>query len=211
MNFNVNFFRNDINNLIQVDIIAFRSNTAPVYSYFNVKEAYTQGAEFNSSYRINSTLQVQGGYQFLMTADKADIKRIEEGKVYTRDLQTNEVYKVQKSDYGGLPNRSKHMANAKLFYENEKKGWSASARVVYKSKWGTYDKDGNGIINREDEYANGFALCNITAAKTINSFRIQAGIDNLFNYKDLVNLPGQPGIQPYVSINYSFIKTKNHN
>jgi len=206
LNFDLNLFRNDIDELIQVDIIAFRSNTAPVYSYFNVKEAYTQGAEINTSYRINDKLQIQSGYQFLMTADKADLKRIENGEVYTRDLETNEVYKVQKSDYAGLPNRSKHMANAKLFYENVKKGWSASIRAIYKSRWGTYDKDGNGIINRADEFAGGSTLININGAKTINAFRLQAGIDNLFNYKDELNLPGQPGIQPYVSIQYTFIK-----
>lgn len=211
LSFDLNLFRNDIDNLIQVDIIAFRNNAAPVYSYFNVKEAYTQGAEINSLYKINNKFQVQGGYQFLMTADKADIKRIKEGSVFARDRQTNESYRVSQSDYAGLPNRSKHMANAKLFYENEKKGWSASLRVIYKSRWGTYDKDGNGIINREDEFANGSAVVNINAAKTIHAFRIQAGVDNLFNYKDEINLPGQPGIQPYVSINYSFIKSKNNN
>lgn len=211
LNFDVNLFRNDIDELIQVDIIAFRINAAPVYSYFNVKEAYTQGAEINSSFRINNKFQLQGGYQFLMTADKADLERIENGEVYTRDLETNEVYKVQKSDYGGLPNRSKHMANAKLFYENTKKGWSASVRAIYKSRWGTYDKDGNGLINRDDEFASGSTLININAAKTINAFRVQAGIDNLFNYKDELNLPGQPGIQPYISIHYSFIKNKNNN
>ena len=67
------------------------------------------------------------------------------------------------------------------------------------------------IINREDEYAKGSTLVNINAAKTIKAFRLQAGIDNLFNYKDEFNLPGQPGIQPYISINYSFIKNKNNN
>lgn len=211
LNFDLNIFRNDIDNLIQVDIIAFRNNSAPVYSYFNVKEAYTQGAEINSSYKINNKFQLQGGYQFLMTADKADLERIKEGSVFTRDMETNETRRVTKSDYAGLPNRSKQMANAKLFYENEKKGWSASLRVIYKSRWGTYDKDGNGLINREDEFAKGSALFNINAAKTINAFRIQAGIDNLFNYKDELNLPGQPGIQPYISINYSFIKNKNNN
>jgi len=211
LNFNVNFFRNDIDDLIQVDIIAFRSNAAPVYSYFNVKEAYTQGAEFNSSYKINDKFQVQGGYQFLMTADKSDIQRIKRGDVFARSLQTGEAYRVKKSDYAGLPNRSKHMINAKLFYKNEKKGWSASIRVIYKSRWGTYDKDGNGIINREDEFAKGAALFNLTAAKTINAFRLQAGIDNLLNYKDELNLPAQPGIQPYVAIQYSFIKNKNNN
>jgi len=54
-------------------------------------------------------------------------------------------------------------------------------------------------------------LFNVNAAKTFNAFRIQAGIDNLFDYKDEINLPSQPGIQPYVSINYSFIKNKNNN
>ncbi len=211
LSFDLNIFRNDIENLIQVDIIAFRSNAAPVYSYFNVKEAYTQGAEVNSSYKINKQFQLQGGYQFLKTADKADLERIKEGSVYTRDLQTNETSQVTKSDYAGLPNRSKHMANAKLFYENEKNGWSASVRVLYRSRWGTYDKDGNGLINRDDEFAKGAALFNVNAAKSFNGFRIQAGIDNLFNYKDRLNLPSQPGIQPYVSINYSFIKNKNNN
>jgi outer membrane receptor for ferrienterochelin and colicins len=211
LNFDVNLFRNDIDDLIQVDIIAFRSNTAPVYSYFNVKEAYTQGAEINSAYRISNKFQLQGGYQFLMTADKADLRRIEEGTVFTRDLETGEVSRVNKSDYAGLPNRSKHMANAKLFYEDAKKGWSASVRAIYKSKWGTYDKDGNGIINREDEFASGYALVNVTASKSIKAFRLQAGIDNLFDYKDELNLPGQPRIQPYVSIQYTFIKSKNNN
>ena len=211
LNFNINFFRNDIDNLIQVDIIAFRSNSAPVYSYFNVKEAYTQGAEFNSFYKLSNKFQIRGGYQFLMTADKADIKKIKRGDVFARDLQTGEAYRVKKSDYAGLANRSKHMANAKLFYENEKKGWAASLRVIYKSRWGTYDKDGNSIINREDEFAKGSALFNINAAKTIRAFRLQVGIDNLFNYKDEINLPGQPGIQPYISVHYSFIKSKNNN
>jgi outer membrane receptor for ferrienterochelin and colicins len=206
LNFTLGLFRNDIENLIQVDVIAFRNNAAPVYSYFNVKKAYTQGVEFNTSYRLSNYLQVQGGYQFLMTADKDDLKMIEDGKVFTRDLQTGEVSLVSTKDYAGLPNRSKHMANAKLFYENEKKGWAASLRVVYRSRWGTYDKDGNGIINREDEFADGSAVFNINASKKIKSFRLQAGIDNLFNYKDVINLPGQPGIQPYFTVFYSFIK-----
>lgn len=208
LNFNFNLFRNDINNLIQVDIIAFRSNAAPVYSYFNVKEAFTQGAELNASYQLNNQLQLSGGYQYLLTADKEDMEKIKGGTVFTRDPQTSETSKVTKGDYAGLPNRSKHMVNAKLFYDNIRSGWSASLRVIYRSRWGTYDKDGNGIINRDDEFADGSALVNITAAKTIKTFRIQAGIDNLFNYKDVLNQPGQPGIQPYLSVQYSFIKNK---
>jgi outer membrane receptor for ferrienterochelin and colicins len=130
LSFDLNIFRNDIDNLIQVDIIAFRSNAAPVYSYFNVKEAYTQGAEVNSSYSINKQFQLQGGYQFLKTADKADLERIKEGSVFTRDPHTNETSQVTKSDYAGLPNRSTHMANAKLFYEKRKAGQPLSVYFI---------------------------------------------------------------------------------
>lgn len=206
LSLDLNFFRNDIENLIQVDIVAYRSNTAPVYSYFNVKDAYTEGAELNAGYQLSKKLQLIGGYQFLITADKTDIKRIKEGTVYTRDLQNGETYKVKRDEYAGLPNRSAHMANAKLFYENIKTGWSGSLRVIYRSRWGTFDKEGNGIINRDDEFADGFTIMNISGSKTINAFRLQAGIDNLFNYKDELNLPAQPGIQPYISLSYSIIK-----
>ena len=141
-----------------------------------------------------------------MTADKADIKRIKEGNVFARDLQTGEAYRVTRSEYAGLPNRSKHMANAKLFYEDEKKGWSASLRVIYKSRWGTYDKDGNGIINREDEFANGSALSISMLQKQLESFRLQAGIDNLFNYKDEIDIRSTGNSTIYVI--YEFKENK---
>lgn len=209
LSFDLNLFRNDIDNLIQVDIIAYRNNGAPVYSYFNVQEAFTQGGELNAGWKFNDQFRLSGGYQYLMTGDKADIKRIKEGSVFTRDPATNETYKVSRSDYGGLPNRSAHMINVKILYDDQKSGWSGSLRAIYKSRWGTTDQDGNGLINRDEEYAPGFTQLNISGVKQIGAFRLQAGIDNLLNYKDVVYLPGQPGIQPYISVLYSFINKKN--
>ena len=206
--FDLNLFRNDIDNLIQVDVIAYRNNGAPVYSYFNVKKAFTQGAEINGIFRLCRDLTISGGYQFLMTADKDDIRRIRERTVFTRDQQTNESYRVSRNDYAGLPNRSAHMANAKVIYENTK-GWSGSVRALYKSRWGTTDQDGNGLINRDDEFAPGFMQLNISAARQLGPLRLQGGIDNLLDYKDPLFLPGQPGIQPYISVLYSFINKKN--
>jgi outer membrane receptor for ferrienterochelin and colicins len=206
LNLALNLFRNNIKNLIQNDIIAFRQNGAPVYSYFNVKEAFTEGAELQAQYVLNRFIMMQGGYQFLMTGDKDDIEKINNGTVFTRDQHTNEVTKVRRSDYAGLSNRSAHMLNAKLFYENPKSHWGGSIRAIYRNRWGTYDKDGNNIINRDDEFAKGFLLLNFSVQRIIKNFRIQAGMDNMLNYKDVLNLPGQPGIQPYISISYSFIK-----
>jgi outer membrane receptor for ferrienterochelin and colicins len=206
LNLTTNFFRNDIDNLIIVDIIAHKSNGADVYSYFNVAKAFTQGAELNVQYNVCKNVQLCGGYQFLITADKVELQKIKAGNEYARDIHTGNVYVMTSNDYLGLPNRSAHMANAKLFYEDDKSGWSGSLRTIYRSNWGTSDKDGNGIINRNDEFAKGFLQVNISATKTIKTFRLQAGIDNLFNYKDISNLPAQPGIQPYISISYSLIK-----
>jgi outer membrane receptor for ferrienterochelin and colicins len=206
--FDLNLFRNDIDNLIQVDVIAYRNNGAPVYSYFNVKRAFTQGGEINANWKLCQDLTITGGYQFLMTADKDDIRRIKEGSVFTRDPETNESYRVKRNEYAGLPNRSAHMANLKVVYGN-KKGWSGSLRTLYKSRWGTTDQDGNGIINRDDEFAPGFVQVNLSAAKRLGPLQLQAGIDNVFNYRDPLYLPGQPGIQPYISVSYSFINKKN--
>lgn len=208
LNFKLNFFRNDIDNLIQVEIIATRSNGAPVYSYFNIDKALMEGAEWQFQYALNKKFLLQGGYQFLITADKEVLKKINDKDEYARNQNTSQAYIMKRSDYAGLPNRSAHMANLKLFYNDEKTGWSGSVRAIYRNRWGTTDKDGNGIINRNDEFAPGFLLLNISASKKIRSFNFQAGIDNLLNYKDVLNLPGQPGIQPYISIMYSFIK--NH-
>lgn len=203
----INLFRNDIQNLIQNDIIAYKNNGASVYSYFNVKTAFTQGIELNATYSLNTKWSLYGGYQFLMTADKADLQNIKEGSVFTRDDATNEVKKLRRNAYAGLPNRSAHMANAKIFYENNL--WSRSLRTLFIGRWGTYDKEGNGVINRDDEFAPGYLLVNLAIAKKIKSLRVQAGIDNILNYRDKASLPGEPGVQPYISLSWSFInKTK---
>jgi outer membrane receptor for ferrienterochelin and colicins len=204
-NINVNLFRNDIDNLIIVDVVAHKNNGADVYSYFNVKKAFTEGSELQLQYSLSKKWQLAGGYQFLITADKNDLQRVKNG-VYTRDWQTGQVRLINRSEYAGLPNRSGHMANLKLFYEDAASGWSASLRGIYRSRWGITDNDGDGIIDQDNEFARGFLLANISAAKIIKKFRLQAGIDNFLNYKDRKNLPGLPGLQPYISIMYSFIK-----
>ena len=179
LNLSANLFRNDIDDLIMVDVVARKSNGSDVYSYFNVNRAFTEGIEINGQYIISKNFQISGGYQFLVTADKDELKKIKAGNEYARDIHTNTVYIMHRSDYAGLPNRSAHMANLKLFYDNADNGWTFSIRGIYRSRWGTTDQDGNGIINRSDEFAKGFVEANISAAKMIKTFRFQVGVDNL--------------------------------
>lgn len=205
----VNLFNNDISNQIIFDIIALRGNGQQVYSYFNVKRSFTRGGEVNIQHQINSSFTITAGYQLLFTGDKDVVAAIANGKMFGRSEANNEVYALQRSDYYGLPNRSKHMLNVKLFYRHQPSGWSASVRGIYRSRWGTNDVDGNGIINRTDETANGFLQLNANVSKDFNThWRVMLGAENLLNYRDAVNIPNVLGINGYISIHYQFQKRK---
>jgi outer membrane receptor for ferrienterochelin and colicins len=200
----INLFYNDIANQILFDVVALRPNGSQVFSYFNVARSYTTGAEMNLRYKLHNNWTISGGYQFLSTGDKDVVAKIKEGKMYGRDEATGEVYLLKRSDYFGLPNRSKHMANVKFMYENAVNGWQASVRAIYRSRWGTFDQDGNGIINRKDETAPGFVLLNASLQKQISpSLMLGAGAENILNHRDALNLPNVPGINAFVSVSWN--------
>lgn len=205
----LNLFRNDIENLIDSRLVAYRNSGAQIFSYLNVKNAYTQGGELELNIRPVKNLSIQTGYQLLLTADKEQLAEIKSGKVFTKDAN-GFSRRMQRDEYIGLPNRSPHMANIKLTFENPNTNWFATFRTIYRSKWAVNDADGNGLYNTNDNFADGFALLNISAGKELkNGFRLQAGVDNLLDYEDISNLPNMPGRQAYISINYSFTKNKN--
>jgi hypothetical protein len=68
-------------------------------------------------------------------------------------------------------------------------------QTTYRSSWLTADTDGNGLYNRQDLRAAGFAVHRlvgggpITWNKTGVVLQLQAGIDNLFNYRDAFFVP----------------------
>lgn len=207
--FKLNVFRNDIENLIDSRLIANKTNGSQIFSYLNVKKAYTQGLEFEATIKEIKNLEISSGYQLLYTADKQQLTDIKNGLVFTKDANGYSK-KINSSDYVGLPNRSRHMANFKIEYQIPTQNIFIYKRAIYRSKWAVNDKDGNGLYNSNDEFANGFVQFNISAGKTFsNKYKIQCGIDNVFNYSDVYNLPNYPGRQIYFSINYSFIKNKN--
>ena len=186
--------------MIVTDIIAYKKSGGQVYSYFNLKRALTQGAELNISKQVSKKLQIQSGYQFLFTADKEVLNAIKNGTVYQRNQTTNLVTRMKMSDYGGLSFRSRNSANLKAYYEDAK-GFFATSRLIYRGKWGTTDLDGNGLINRSDEYAKGYLQFNCSAGIQLKrNWKLMAGVDNVFNYKDIYNLPGNPGRVGYLDI-----------
>jgi outer membrane receptor for ferrienterochelin and colicins len=198
-----NLFRNNIENLIDSRLVAYKTGGAQIFSYLNVKNAFTQGIETDIKYRHNDHWSFSTGYQFLLTGDQAEIDAINNGKVFTRD-QNGFSRKMDRSEYVGLPNRSKHMANLKIQYDYQ--NFFANARALYRSRWATTDTDGNGIFNTNDAFAKGYIQLNMAAGQNFtNGLSVQAGIDNVLNYTDVLNLPNLPGRTFYLSVSYNFL------
>ncbi|WP_438946384.1 TonB-dependent receptor plug domain-containing protein, partial [Sediminibacterium sp.] len=197
-----NIFRNNIENLIDSRLVAYRTGGAQIFSYLNVKNAFTQGIETDIQYKANKHLSLTAGYQFLLTGDQAEIDAINAGKVFTRD-QNGFSRRMNRSEYVGLPNRSKHMGNFKILYS--KNAFFANTRLIYRSKWTTTDTDGNGLFNSNDAFAKGYLQVNAAAGYEFSKgLSLQAGTDNLFNYTDVINLPNLPGRTFYVTVSYQF-------
>jgi outer membrane receptor for ferrienterochelin and colicins len=207
---NVNVFRNDVKDLIDTKPVARKVNGQYVYSYYNIAEVFTQGIESEVAYQPCSRLNLSLGYQLLIAKDKAVVKEIEEGKVYARDPETNVTRRVSEDEYGGLFNRSRHMLNAKIFYNDVQHGWDASARFIFRGRYGFADANNNAILDEDSEYVDGYLTCNVSIAKTIkDAFKIQIGCDNLFDYTDSQYVPMLPGRLLWASLSLTISKKNN--
>ena len=98
------------------------------------------------------------------------------------------------------------MANLKFTFENQKE-FFATARFIYRSQWAVANRDGNGVYNSNDEFAEGFMLVNISTGKKLkNGIRLQAGMDNVFNYQDVNYLPNLQGRMIYIGAQFKLNK-----
>lgn len=193
--FRVNLFRNNVSDLIETAPIARKTNGQSVFTYFNLEEIYTQGAEAEIRWTVLSALQASVGYQFL------DARRLieEERTVQNSD---GEVETRMFSSHEPMLNRSRHSGNIKLFYENDA-GWGGNIRGMFRGKYGLFDTNGNGFAD-ENEYENGYTLWNAAVSKRLlEKFILQAGADNLFDYTN-ENIPSLPGRLWYAQVSVEF-------
>jgi len=203
----VNFFYNDIKDLIETGAVAIKSNGQSVYTYFNQSNVFTRGLETDLSLKLLKNFSFSAGYQYLEAKNKKVLDDIEAGKYFARNPVTLETTKLTKADYGGLFNRSKHMANARLFYMNPKTGWGGNIRCIYRGRYGFGDLNGNNILDDGSEYVKGYFLWNLSLSKKIyKRFTVQGGIDNLFDYTNPVYITSIPGRIYYLSLQIEFAK-----
>lgn len=205
LSFQVNVFRNTIDDLIDTRVIANKTNGQNVFSYTNVNEVYTQGLEFSTKWKVIKNLQFSAGYQLLFARDKAAEDAFENGQVFARESLSSPSFQLESSDYFGLFNRSRHMANGKLFYKIPKWNANANIRTVYRSKYGITDSNGNGYLDNYDNFINGYAIWDVAFNKTMyDNYTFGVGIDNLFDFTDPQNISNIAGRIIYGNLTIQF-------
>ena len=194
----LNFFRNDISNLIDIRTVAtILANGQNIFSYVNVDEVFTQGLEFNTSYNPKNNLKMSLGYQLLYAKDKQAITAFSTGRV---NANTNTI--LTEDQYFGLFNRSRHMSNFKVFYTLKKWDLDMNLRTTYRSKFGLFDTNSNGYLDTFDDFANGYAIIDIAFNKTLfKKYQLGFGFDNIFDFTDPQNANSIPGRILYTKLN----------
>ncbi|MBS1735701.1 MAG: TonB-dependent receptor [Bacteroidetes bacterium] len=206
--FKINFFRNDISNLIETYNLPFnKTNNQSIYSYINLNKVFTEGSEITISHRFKKNFSISGSYQYLIAKDKEVLQKIKDKQLYKRDPVTGETSLVTKEEYKGLYNRSRNTAQIRLFYNNEALKGSAFITVKYRGKYGYNGlngfQNGNDVLDDPREFVQGFVLANATISKSIGSLvEVQGGMENIFNYTNKLQMPYLYGRSIFININF---------
>lgn len=211
LKFDVNIFYNDIRNFINAEQVATKTSGQQIFSYLNIAKAYLTGTEISAGWSPTSSLTINAGYQLLYAIDRGVVDSIRNdqglyGSIY--DTRLNELRRSTRSDYFGMPNRSRHMANLKLTYDHLKSGLTGSFRINYRSKYGFMEANrANNFIDTYDTFVSGFLLFNASLSKTLYKKHVvlQLTADNFFDYRDPL-MPAQQGRAFIGGITWKFFK-----
>jgi outer membrane receptor for ferrienterochelin and colicins len=197
----ISTFHNEVFQKIETFALARKTNAQFVFSYANLGQIYTQGADLNANYDLTKHFRLSGNYQLLYAKDRDVLAGLERGEYFTRNPETLQTRRLTKRDYTGLFNRSRHTLSVGFYFQHEK--LNATLRGVYRSKFGLADRNGNLILDDEREFARGFLLLNATVSRSLwkERLQLQGGVENVLNYIDPVGQPGLPGRLFFFKVN----------
>ncbi len=197
LKFELGGFYHDLRNQIYNIQVATGTGSRMIFSYQNLPKSFNTGLESSFSWMPFSNLEITGGYQYLISKDRSVKDSILSGNFpwhKVRNNQTGETFTSKPSDYWGIENRSRHMANLRFMYSYPAAGINISFRVNYRGKYPFGDANNNNFIDRYDHFVEGFFLLNASAEKRFLKDRLSLRLtaDNIMNYTDRL-MPGQPG------------------
>ena len=183
----INLFHNDVNDLIESAPVAIRNNGQAIFSYFNLDDVYTRGIETQLRWKPSPQFELSAGYQLL------DARRKIEDTRTVQDEQ-GEIIEKKFSSYKPMFNRSKHMANLKLYYFWKSLDIDANLRGTWHGQYGRQDINGNSYVDA-NEYEDAYMVWDAALAKTFrNRYTLRMGIDNVLDFTrptDLSYIPGR--------------------
>ena len=195
----INYFRNDISNLIDTRVIARKTNGQNVFGYINIDKILTQGLEIQNTYKLSEYLLVNLNYQLLYAFNKENLSKIREGNIYARNPDNLQSISLKVSDVYGLPNRSRHNFNFKLSYLEK-----YFFRLIHRSKYGIFDTNGNNIIDRFDSsVVPQSTIINFSYKYSIfKKLEMQLTVKNVANFRNVDLVPNIYGREFYARLNY---------
>lgn len=190
-------FYHRINNQINSVNVGTGTTVSQIYTYRNLPKAVNKGAEFSVSYQATPDLQLSVGYQYLIAKDLGVLDSIRAGRYpYNQynNARTGEYRKSETSDYWGIEDRSRHMANLKMLYECRPWQTSINVRANIRGKYPFQETNGNQFIDDGDKFVPEHTLLNVTIEKALWNRRLTLRLvaDNVLNFTSRYML-GQPG------------------
>ncbi|SJN22769.1 TonB-dependent receptor; Outer membrane receptor for ferrienterochelin and colicins [Sphingobacterium sp. JB170] len=207
---NINVFYHKLSNQINSIRVATGTSIRDIYTYQNLPESFNTGLEASIGYSPFRDVDITAGYQYLVSKDKGVMDSIRNstgayGSV--RDNATGVFRDSRLSDYFGLENRSRHMANLRVAYRFAPWDITANIRVNYRGKYGFVDRNNNRFLDQYDTFVNGHFLVNAAIEKKLikQHLSLQLTADNITDYTDRL-MPGQPGRVLLMGLTYRFYK-----
>ena len=199
-------FHNDVQDLIETQPIAQKTNGSFVYGYFNIARIYTRGISVqvqllplvaSGGRRITVSL----GYQYLQARDPDIVRTLRRGDVFGR-LPSGREVRLGVSDYSGLFGRSPHMATMAATMTWGPKHPALTLRGRWRNRYGYRDLDGNRIANRPDEFVDAYAVVGVTVTQSLGlgAIALQTGMDNALSVTRPQQVPSLPGRQLWASL-----------
>lgn len=198
----LSLFRNQVRDLIETQPVAIKTNGQQVFSYINLSRILTQGVNAELRWRPLPAWETSLGYQWLDARDRDVTAAIDAGTLYGR--RDGRDYRLTRSDYGGLFGRSRHSGTFQVSWDPTRSPARINLRGTWRSRAGYGDRNGNLILDADEEYLPAYMLWNATASYALTDrLSFQSGIINLLGFTHPDRIPSLSGRQFFLSVNLS--------